>query len=148
MKFIFTPSPPSWDNVPPYGLFFFGRHPLDNHHMWPLYFKGCNDFIWFKLSWWKTLKLAMIWTRVRLINKHEIWMSRNIGAKYFCEKQFFQHPWFKKKFGQIKRRLSEKFDKLYNPKYLLKLYTHVRPSDWLMNYFSNWLALADCPLQC
>ena len=22
MKFIFTPSPPGWDNVPPYGLFF------------------------------------------------------------------------------------------------------------------------------
>ena len=26
LKFIFSPSSPSWDNVPPYGLFF-GRHP-------------------------------------------------------------------------------------------------------------------------
>ena len=29
MKFIFTPSPPSWDNVPPYGLFFLEGIPKD-----------------------------------------------------------------------------------------------------------------------
>ena len=29
MKFIFTPSPPSWDNIPPYGLFFLEGIPKD-----------------------------------------------------------------------------------------------------------------------
>ena len=121
---------------------------LDNHHTWPLYFKGKMILFDSNFHDERLWSLPSFGQQVRLINKHEIWMSHNMGAKYFCEKQFFQHQGFKKKFVQIKRKLSEKFDKLYNPKYLLKLYTHVWPSDWLMNYFSNWLALVDCPLQC